>query len=157
MAVHRYGEVYVTAENVRFVVLAAPLMNSKQCAIMEITPEQKKADNAFGHLTEYDDAKDEITFMVFVGKQVAKDMRMMCKYYDLTYDRVCRAFLCNLLVLDTLNDHTEMLVTSTVNAVNALLVQRERTIMRGMVSKFVKGNGVDGRAFPRPIQALLNE
>lgn len=157
MAVHRHGGYYITAENVRFIVLAATLMSAEQCAIMEIKPEQKNADNAFGHMTEYDDEKDEISFMVFVGKQVAKDMRMMCKYYGITYDRVCRAFLCNLIVLDTLQDHEEMLVTSTVNVVHALLTPAERTIMKGMVSKFIVGNEIDGRAFPRPIQALLNE
>ena len=130
MTVHRRGEFYVTAKNVRFVVLAASLMSAEQCDIMEIRPEQKNAEDAFGHMTEYDDVKDEMTFMVFVGRKVAKDMRMMCKYYGNTYDRVCRTFFCNLLVLSTLHSHDVHLIKSTVNTVMALLVTKERAILR---------------------------
>lgn len=152
-----YDHGFVSAKNVEFIVLPAHAITKHWQNEIGLTNEQVKMPDAFGYCSAFDESEDTVTFRVFVGKTLSKDMRKLAKKCNLTYDRMCRVFFCNMMCLETMGSHNDELSTlSTDNTTRALCTTEEVKIVRDLVYSYIRNNDIDGRSLPRQIQSLLN-
>ena len=141
-----------------FTVLPTSAINKKRQALMGMTPEQMRNPDGMGFYTEFDAPTSTMTFRVFLGKNTAKDMRKLCRIHHLTYDRMCRVYLVNLMVLKTTlpdkGDDDEFVMSVLYMAVNLITIQ-EISIMIDMVKYHAKENDLDATSFPDKISKLV--
>ena len=153
----RHNDILVMVKKVNFVIAPMSRMTQEQRDIIGLGDAQRTDKNGFGFMSEYNDGAGELMYRAFIGEDLAKKMSDMAKHYNLKYDRMCCVFLCDVLVLDSLQHANDPnIILSTFNICETLIQQGERPILRELVLSFMTEQKIDGRAIPGQIRQLLN-
>ena len=148
----------VMVEKFDFLVLPVSAINKERQGLMGMTTKQMQNPDGMGFYTEFSEPTSTMTFRVFLGKHIARDMRRLCRIHNYTYDRMCRVFFMNFMVLQTLapekGDDDEF-VMSVLYMMAKLIEIKEIEVMVDMVKDYAQENNIDATSFPDKISRFI--
>ena len=148
----------VLVDKFDFTVLPTSAIGKERRLLMGMTSDQIKNPDGMGFYTEFHAPTSTMTFRVFLGKRIARDMRKLCQIHNLTYDRMCRVFFVNFMILQTLSPEKEgddEFVMSVLYMMANLIDLKEISVAISMVRDHAEENELDATSFPDKISRFI--
>ena len=145
----------VRPDRISFVVLPKSAITKEQREAMGATEELVRDPDSMGFFTEFQPKREAAVIRLFMGKNLARDLMDLGKHYELTYDRICRVFFFQYLVLDSLKHRDDVMAESTFKTAHAILEERERDVVRELVLDQVEDEDINIHFFPEIIRGFL--
>lgn len=145
----------VRPDSITFIVLPKSAINKEQKEAMGATEEMVRDRDSMAFFTEFIPEREAAIIRLFMGNNLAGDLMDLGKHYNLTYDRICRVFFVQFLVLDSLKHRDDDMAVSTFRTAHALLEDGERDVVRELVLDQVEDEDINVHLFPEIIQGFL--